>query len=141
MPSVKQLLLEPPVDWLRLKSTDEVIVVEPVYPRPDTLQKMQKEIDDLMKNRPVGQAALDEWRDKRIKLNYLNVVLPQGGEAPEFRIETSKVQEIIHHEELLLRRVDLLIKDGEQRQAFELLYQLEAAGCPNGPASRTAKTF
>ena len=39
---------------------------------------MQKEIDDLMKNRPVGQAALEEWRDKRIKLNYLNVVLPGG---------------------------------------------------------------
>src|SRR5688500_6990212 len=86
VPSVKQLLLEPPVDWIRLRVSDEVIVVEPVCPRPATLAKLQQEIEALMKSRPAGQAALEEWRDKRAKLNYLNVVLPGGGENPEFRI-------------------------------------------------------
>ena len=43
IPSVQQLLLESPVDWIRLKVSDEVIVCEPVYPRPDTLKKLQQQ--------------------------------------------------------------------------------------------------
>ena len=125
VPTVKQLLLEPPVDWIRLKNTDEVIVTEPIYPRPDTLKKLEKKIEEMNKNRPAGQAELEAWRNERMKLNYVNVVLPGGGDAPEFRLETKKIEEIIYHEELLLRRVDLLVEAGEQRQAFELLYQLE----------------
>ncbi len=125
VPTVKQLLLEPPVDWIRLKNTDEVIVTEPLFPRPDTLKKLEQKIEEMNKNRPVGMAELEKWRNERIKLNYLNVVLPGGGDAPEFRLETKKVEEIIYHEELLLRRVDLLVEADEQRQAFELLYQLE----------------
>lgn len=140
VPSVKQLLLEPPVDWIRLKVSDDVIVVEPVIPRPNTLAKMQKEIEDLRKTRPAGQIELDAWRDKLNKLNYLYVVVPGGGESPEFRIETSKIQEVIHHEELLLRRVDLLIQAGEQRQAFELLYQLERR-LPEWPGIEDRKNY
>jgi tetratricopeptide (TPR) repeat protein len=140
VPSVKQLLSEPAVDWIRLKVTDEVLVCEPVFPRPNTLQKIEKQIEELMKNRPNTQAELEAWRDKRAKLNYLNVVLPNGGEVPEGRIETKKIEEVIHHEELLLRRVDLLVKAGEQRQAFELLYQLERR-LPEWPGIEDRKNY
>ncbi|MCA9072379.1 MAG: hypothetical protein KDA84_25820, partial [Planctomycetaceae bacterium] len=140
IPTVKQLLLEPPKDWIRLKKTDEVIVCEPVYPRPDTLKKLEKEREELNKNRPLGGKALEDWRKKRFDLNYLNVILPDAGDVPEFRLELEDIEEIIYHEELLLRRVDLLIKDGEQRKAFELLYQLERR-LPDWPGIEDRKNF
>lgn len=140
IPTVKQLLLEPPKDWVRLKKTDEVIVCEPVYPRPNTLAKMEKQREELSRNRPVGGKALEDWRKKRFELNFLAVVLPEGGATPEFRLETDDIEEIIYHEELLLRRVDLLIKDGEQRKAFELLYQLERR-LPDWPGIEDRKNY
>lgn len=140
VPTVKQLLLEPPKDWIRLKKTDEVIICEPVYPRPNTIEKLEKEREKLSQNRPVGDKALEEWRKKRFDLNYLNVILPDAGDAPEFRLALEDIEEIIYHEELLLRRVDLLIKEGDQRKAFELLYQLERR-LPNWPGIEDRKNY
>ena len=40
LPTAEQLLRDPHRDWIILK-TEEVIVTEPVYPRPGTLEKMQ----------------------------------------------------------------------------------------------------
>ena len=140
IPTVKQLLLEPPKDWIRLKKSDEVIVCEPVYPRPNTVEKLQKQREELEKNRPGGGKALEDWRKKRFDLGYLNVTLPDAGDTPEFRLELDKIEEIIYHEELLLRRVDLLIKDGEQRKAFELLYQLERR-LPDWPGIEDRKNY
>jgi hypothetical protein len=124
LPAAEQLLQESPVDWVRLK-TDEVIVVAPIYPRPDPLGHIQRRIDELARQRPRTDEERDRRREEREKLNYLHIILPGDEEAPEYRIETRRVQEIIHHEDLVLRRLDRLIADRNTKDAYSLLAHLE----------------
>ena len=139
IPTVKQLLLEPPKDWIRLKKSDEVIVCEPVYPGPTLWRNSKNKARNWKRIGRVGERP-EDWQKKRFDLGYLNVTLPDAGDTPEFRLELEKIEEIIYHEELLLRRVDLLIKDGEQRKAFELLYQLERR-LPDWPGIEDRKNY
>ncbi|MCH7687946.1 MAG: hypothetical protein IH899_14910, partial [Planctomycetes bacterium] len=128
IPSAEDLLKLPPVDWIVLHGAKEhVIVSEPVYPRPNTLEKLKQRIDES-KNwpRPINDAQHEQQKQRRYRLNYLEVVLPGEGEteSPEYQLPTSKVNRIIHHEDLILRRVALLRDEEKYRDAFELLFSL-----------------
>ncbi len=46
-------------------------------------------------------------------------------ENPEYRLELRRIDRIIHHEDLILQRIDQLARDGELETGFELLWRLE----------------
>jgi ABC-type transport system substrate-binding protein len=127
-PSAEDLVKKPPVDWIVLNGGDErVIVAEPVYPRPKTLETLTQRIADS-KNwpRPTNEQEVVKQRERRLQLNSIELVLPGGGaaEAPEYQLETFRVNRIIYHEDLILRRIALLRDQEKYRDAFEMLFTL-----------------
>ncbi|MGH7202811.1 MAG: tetratricopeptide repeat protein, partial [Planctomycetaceae bacterium] len=125
VPTAEELLQGKPLDWIVLKGTEEVIVTLPVYPRPNTLARMEQAIEESKDwPRPNSPEALEEFKQKREDLFYLNLILPDGGENPEYRLHMKHVDRIILHEDQMLLRVDEFVKEGKLRQAFELLFLL-----------------
>jgi hypothetical protein len=125
LPTAEQLLRDPHRDWIILK-TEEVIVTEPVYPRPGTLEKMQVKIDAYPSFKGIRTPeALTEYRDIFDELHQLYVVLPGDDDSPEYQLHIKYIAEIRHHEDLMLRRIDVFIDEGKYRDAFEMLFVLE----------------
>jgi Bacterial extracellular solute-binding proteins, family 5 Middle len=139
VPTVQQLRTSP-VDWLVLKGLDKsadkvnkpvdngrqmVIVVKQVFPRPDTLRKLQAALDEL-RTQPAGETAAE--RDKRAaqrkELSTLVVTLPGETEGELYEIPTNVIDYIIYHEDLIVRRAALLIDASKFREAYELLFAL-----------------
>ena len=111
-----------PLDWVVLHN-DDVIVTKPVYPRPQTLEKMQAAIDASLKwPRPDNDRERARQRQDRAQLRYL--VIEIEGE-PEYQIDMKQIKQIVYHEDMMLQRIDSLITDGKLREAFEMLYALE----------------
>jgi len=125
IPTAEQLLEEPPRDWIVLK-TGEVLFVEPLSPRPDTLAWLEDRITEKRKERTglTGQ-ALTQFLKELDDLNYLYVSVPQVAEETEFRLPTRKIDYILHHEDLMIRRIDLLLDEGNLAIAHEVLHRLE----------------
>ncbi len=140
-PTLHQLLQEPPVDWIVLKQDERVIVSGLVYPRPDTLKKMEAALDQKVKStRPKDDAEREKLRQEKEDLAKLNVFLPSEKEHPEYRIDVKYVDRIIYHEDLMLKRIDKLMKEGvndvqKMRDAFEMLNGLERR-VPDWPGVR-----
>lgn len=125
LPTPARLLTEPPRDWLVLEE-NEVVIVEPVFPRPQFMEARQQEIASKELDRVglVG-AALETWREERDDLDYLYVIVPDGDANPEYRISLDRVLEIIYHEDLVLQQVDALVAAGDLNTALELLLRVE----------------
>jgi tetratricopeptide (TPR) repeat protein len=121
LPSVEELLSDRRRDWVVLKD-GKVIVVEPVYPRPKTLTKIQEERDAILAD--PKQKFTEEAKFKLRELTRLPVTLSGGeaGESPEYLIEIRLIDRIAHHEDLMLRKADELVEAGDLRPAFELLF-------------------
>ena len=59
-------------------------------------------------------------------LEELNVaVLDAAVDDPLFAVETWRVEQIVHHEDLMLRRAEEQLRAGDMRGAYELLFALE----------------
>ncbi|GAB4154622.1 MAG: hypothetical protein Tsb009_31270 [Planctomycetaceae bacterium] len=132
IPTVKELLTGKPVDWIVLNN-DDVIIAEPVSPRPETLKKIEARIAESLKwPIPQTRAERAEQNEKRRLLPYLFITLRDGGENPERKIHKREIREIIHHEDLLLRRIGILQDEGDLALSFELLFNLKRRK-PNWP--------
>jgi len=139
-PTAAQLLTEQPVDWLILKPDNRVLIVRPVSPRPDTLAKMAENQDALRSaatrpKREPGESA-DDYRDRIAKLldesENLVVALPdvvaatRSDGADEYTLNAKRnIERIIYHEDLMLKRADIQMNDGELEKAFEMLLVLQ----------------
>jgi tetratricopeptide (TPR) repeat protein len=125
-PTIGQLLTQPPIDWIVLKN-DDVIVTAPVYPRPDTLAKMQEAIDHFDEQpRPRSREAAVAHREERDALQKISILDPDAGSAsPESLLNMRHVDRIIYFEDMLLQRIKELIDAGKLRDAFEALFTLE----------------
>ncbi len=155
LPSAADLLQKPPVDWIVLKS-GEVLVVNPVHPRPDTIQKLQQEREKLLANPPrlvrkPGESAaeyearrrktLQDYQDRLRRTLRLevtlpdNVVLSEEEAADYYLLDFNKIDRIIYHEDLVLQRIDKLIDEGRLQTAYELLLVLERTA-PGWPGSK-----
>ena len=122
LPSFERLMQGPPVDWLVLH-TKKVIVVEPVFPRPGTLDDIDQRIKRLSR-RAGDPAETDEAKRKRLDTYYLPLTLLEG-EDREYRLHIKYIKEIVYFEDLMLRRVDQLLDVRQVRKAYELLVALE----------------
>jgi ABC-type transport system substrate-binding protein len=123
LPSMADLLKGPAITWVVLKNK-KVIVCEPVIPRPNTIDAMNARIK--ASGRTGGQRSPDEPTDAeearqwRRNLPYLQLTLLEGEER-EYRLHMRFVQEIVHWEDMMLRRIDALLDERKIREAFELL--------------------
>ncbi|MGC1272518.1 MAG: ABC transporter substrate-binding protein [Planctomycetaceae bacterium] len=106
-------------DWVVLKD-GRVLVVEPIYPRPNTLAQIQAERDTLIAD--TSRRYSEEGKQRLAELTTLGIFLPGEEGSQEFRIKTEDVQEVRHHEDLMLLRADQLVEEGDTRRAFELLF-------------------
>lgn len=123
LPSARELKNDAPVDWIVLKDT-RTLVTTPVYPRPDTLKKIQDELKQLEAARGGNAEQRRKRTARRKELRNLIVVLPSD-ESLDLFLPIDQIDEIILHEDLCLRRVDQLLKDNEITQAYELLLHVE----------------
>ncbi len=129
VPTVAQLN-QRPVDWLVLdslnKGNPEVLAVKQVYPRPDTLQKMADELATLRKRpRPATTEEREKLDAQKADLQKLMIALPNDTAGQLYEIPTNKIDHIIYHEDLIIRRAGLLADQNKFRDALELLYPLE----------------
>ncbi len=139
LPSADDLLTRDPLDWIVLQK-EEVLVVQPVYPRPATLEKLDKQNEELRsaKTRPPRDPAetQDEYKERIERLIdetlNLTVMLPDDLEvksvdqAAEYTLNIARnIDRIIYHEDLILRRTDILINEGNLDKAFEMLLVID----------------
>ena len=144
LPTPEQLLTGEPVDWVVLRQKEnfnenEVLVVQPVFPRPDTLAKLAKNKAQLSttSGRPKKEAGETEgeFRQRVARLieeaDNLIIMLPDAvtgtnvDQTAEYTLSTSQVAKVFHHEDLFLQRCDKLIEDGKLEQSFEMLIVLQ----------------
>ena len=115
-------------DWIVLPAAAPedrtVIVVNPIFPRPDTLKKMAEEYQKLETSKPQNQKEREE-RVKRMKELQRLVVTLMGDQLTEYSLPMSAIDQILLFEDLILLRVDELIKEGDIRKAYELLLNVE----------------
>ena len=125
IPSVAELLTGAPRDWVVLKNSD-VVVCEPIAPRPDTLGKRELLIQEKTAAlRGLKDEELTRAREELKDLRFLEITLPDETENPEYRIELLRIDRILHHEDQILRRIDALTAEGSLDTAFELLLRLK----------------
>ena len=139
LPSADELLTRDPLDWIVLKN-DEVLVTQPIYPRPATLEKLAAENDSLRsaKTRPPQDPGetKDEYQERigRLIEETLNltVMLPDNVEvdslnqAAEYTLNIARnIERVVYHEDLILRRTDTLINEGNLDKAFEMLLVID----------------
>ncbi|TXT25793.1 MAG: Uncharacterized protein FD138_2913, partial [Planctomycetota bacterium] len=141
LPSKADLLTKPAFDWVFLKN-DDALAVKPLQPRPRTLEQVNEKRKQLTQppkvTRMPGESqddfasrlrqATEEHRKLREKADNLELDLPDSTRNPEdeddssYKINVDKfVAEVLNFEDIVLRRVDLLLEKGELEDAYELL--------------------
>lgn len=128
VPSAKDLALKPPVDWMVLDS-NRVIPVMQVFPRPDTIEKMEEAVREFEKNAPprTTEEEEQEHEEQRKRMQFLEFSIHEDANLKNprlFLIHITKINTFIYYEDLMLRRIDILRKEYRIRDAFELLHQL-----------------
>ncbi|QDT97203.1 ABC transporter substrate-binding protein [Gimesia aquarii] len=125
VPSMDDLLKKPPVDWIVLEN-DRVLIVEPIYPRPNTLQQLDAALKESYSwPKPKSKEEIDEQRKMRAAFNFIQLTLIDEKESPEYQIQRKNVKQVVHHEDQILMRIDELLKSNQLRLAFELLLVLD----------------
>lgn len=138
LPPAASLLKDPPVDWIVLSTNkDRVLFVEPVSPRPHTIETMKAAIEKFnqTKQRVTGE-QLEEQRKQFAALHYLKVLLVESA-VEDYQIHIDNIAEIIHHEDLMLKRANALIDTKQINEAVELLFALDSRH-PDWPGTAEA---
>jgi len=115
-------------DWIVLKASLEadrtVLVVSPLEIRPDTLKIMAETYVKVEATKPKNEEERNERTTRLKNLKQLIVKLP-GNAVADYALPLSSIDHIILFEELMLRRADELLKEGDIRKAYELLLRVE----------------
>src|SRR5262245_34666308 len=76
LPTFERLMKGPPVDWLVMRNR-KVLTIEPLYPRPGTIDDLNQKISRLMR-KPTDPPETEAARRKRLAAYYLPVTLSEG---------------------------------------------------------------
>lgn len=123
--NTEQLLTDKPRDWIVL-TTGSVLVVEPLAPRPDTINKIKEQIAQKEAERrraPLAERGI--LTEEIERLGKLAVTLPDEPDSPEYTLPITRVQQIIHHEDHMIRALDTELREGRIPRALELLTLLQ----------------
>ncbi len=114
-------------DWVVIRATNEadrrVAVVNPVFPRPDTLARQEAEYKKLEASRPQNPKEREARATRLKSLKKLIFTLP--GDLTEYAVPVEQVDQIMYFEDLMLLRVDKLLEINDFRTAYELLLRVE----------------
>jgi len=125
IPSAEELLTGQEVSWI-ITIKDQVIFSRSISPRPHTKDKLREEYEALLKvKNPVDPAARAELRKQRKLAHSVRGGFPGNSEFPEFLIDVDDVKDVWHHEDLMIKRADLLLADNKLNEAYELLFVLQ----------------
>ena len=98
--------------------------------QPPKLTRQPNEANDAFQNRQ--RQAGEDTRKQREKFESIEVELPDSTKTSEdqddssYKLNIEKfVSEIIYHEDLVLKRIDLLLEAKELEDAYELLLVLD----------------
>ena len=169
VPTMQQLLVDDPVDWILIgvgndipRNQCKVMVVQPIaqpgYDPPDLKKKMLegREKLRLSATRPKQDPGEtdEDYKDRLARLidesEFLQVAFPEDPNNTDpdavasYRLDVRRhVREIIHHEDLMLMRADILMNEGKLDKAFELLLVVErrAPGWPGYTDKRNRLLF
>ncbi len=131
LPSAEELLRldadDKEYDWVVLEAATEdqrrVVLVTPLFPRPDILSRQEQEYKKVEASRP-RTAKERETRSNRLRsLKRLMFTMP--GDLTEYSIPVERVADIIFFEDLMLQVVDQLLTEGDFRTSWELLLRVE----------------
>ncbi len=115
-------------DWIVLKAPLDadrtVLVVSPLEVRPDTLKAMAETYAKVEATKPKNEEERNERTMRLTNLKQLTVRLP-GNAVAEYTLPISQIDHIILFEELMLRRADELLREGDIRKSYELLLRVE----------------
>lgn len=126
IPTVEELRTNHPADWVILWN-ESVLQVERITQRPGTLALMQAALDDSLRwPNPVTQAEREDQARKRNDLRYLKLLFADDPNSPEFRIDMKHIKEIWHFEDLIVKRLQMLLDDGDLATALDLFLFLES---------------
>lgn len=121
VPEAAALINGPLRDWVVLQS-GRVLVVESLAPRPDTIAKQLQKLEERKKERSgLKGEELEALEKELLDLNFLYVTVPDEKTNPEYRIPLNQIREIVHHEDLMLRRMEMLAREGNIDVALEFL--------------------
>lgn len=124
LPSAGDLLTKPARDWIVL-NTGGVLAVESVSPRPNTLAlrlELLEAKEEERRKLPLDQR--DAITAEILQLGDFYVLMPDLPGSPEYKFPLRRIVQIIHHEDLILRRMNLLLDEGDINTALELLTRL-----------------
>lgn len=119
LPTAESLLRERPRDWVVLR-TQDVLVVEPVTPRPNTLQIRKEMYDKIVKSKP-SEIGPENRTRKMYEYERITLTLLDDSVEPEYLIETKHIEKIIYFEDLILQRVTKLLDDRNVALAYDLI--------------------
>jgi len=136
-PSVEELLNGPQIDWIVLKKEMRVIIVQPVRPRPNTLEKMQEALDG---DRRGADESSDEYRKRHEQMSKVNVIFAGGQDVNEYELHMNKIDHIKYHENLVMDRVRMLIDAGKIQIAYEL-FALLMRKTPDWPGTADVQDY
>ncbi|WP_437191924.1 ABC transporter substrate-binding protein [Planctomicrobium sp. SH527] len=132
VPSAEALLNETPIDWIVLLNED-VLKVHLIQPRPFPIQERKEAVaaKEIERIRLAGEAK-DRVTREIEDLSTVVVTLPDETDRREFSLPIRQIRSVIHHEELVLRRIELLFTENQLPVAYELLSRLQRER-PNWP--------
>ena len=126
LPSAEELLKTKPFDWIVLKNSD-VIVVETVGPRPDTLAIYQSEYERYLKGKSGFREGGERLERRRLQFLRLPLTLfnPGQDQEPDYTLETKMIQRIEYFDDLIIRRAIQSIDEGQIPIAYDLLLYVD----------------
>ncbi len=119
LPTAEALLRERPRDWVVLRNQD-VLIVEPLTPRPNTLQIRKEQYDKIVKSKP-SEIGPENRTRKMYEYERISLTLIDGGVEPEYLIETKHIEKVIYFEDLILQRVTKLLDERNAALAYDLV--------------------
>ncbi|MEZ6055536.1 MAG: ABC transporter substrate-binding protein [Planctomycetaceae bacterium] len=124
-------------DWVILKSM-QVLEVFPMSPRPRTLETRTQEYEAKIEaGRKLTGEKLQTWRAEMAVIKQFEF-LDTTDPSKKFFIDLEEVEKFVHHEDLWLQRVELLLKEKNLDLAFELVTKFERTQ-PDWPGLKETK--
>ncbi len=123
LPTPESLLRERPRDWVVLRNQD-VLIVEPLFPRPNTLQIRKEQYEKIVKSKP-SEIGPENRTKKMYEYERISLTLLEGGVDPDYLIETKHIEKVIYFEDLILQRVTKLLDERNVALAYDLLTVVE----------------
>lgn len=121
-PTAAEILTQPPADWL-IVDTNRVMKVEPVSPRPNTLEVMRTRVDAFAATKPqtTDAAKVAQWRKEFDSVHDISVRLIDDLLGQDYLLNVDHVDDIISHEQHALNEAARLRDARQFSAATELL--------------------